>query len=68
MFGKVKKWLGIEGVKLQLILPEEVEAIGGKGTVQGAIRFYSKNTQVVTSLRVVMIEKYRISFCLQISS
>ena len=58
MFGKVKKWLGIEGVKLQLIIPEEVEAIEGKGTVSGSIRFFSKNTQKVTYLRVVMIEKY----------
>ena len=58
MFGKVKKWLGIEGVKLQLLIPEEVEAIDGKGTVSGSIRFLSKNSQRVTHLRVVMIEKY----------
>ena len=56
MFGTVKKWLGIEGVKLELDLPEvvfkQVEAVTGK------IRFYSKNAQEVTSIRVALVEKY----------
>ncbi len=56
MFGKVKKWLGIEGVKLELILPEM--AFEQVGAVSGKIRFYSKNTQSVTRIRLVMIEKY----------
>jgi hypothetical protein len=56
MFGKVKKWLGIEGVKLELELPEKVEA--NAGLVQGKIRFYSMNPQVVTTIKVVMIERY----------
>lgn len=56
MFGKVKKWLGIEGVKLELVLPElAFEAVGA---VSGKIRFYSKHTQAVSSIRLVMIEKY----------
>jgi len=56
MFGTVKKWLGIEGVKLELDLPEvafkEVAALSGK------IRFYSKNAQEVTGIKVFLIEKY----------
>ncbi len=56
MFGKVKKWLGIEGVKLELILPDM--AFEQVGAVSGKIRFYSKNTQAVTRIRLVMIEKY----------
>lgn len=56
MFGKVKKWLGIEGVKLELVLPDM--AFEQVGAVSGKIRFYSKNTQSVTRIRVVMIEKY----------
>ena len=56
MFGKVKKWLGIEGVKLELVLPEM--AFEQVGAVSGKIRFFSKNTQTVTSIRLVMIEKY----------
>ena len=56
MFGKVKKWLGIEGVKLELILPEEVE---GKGQLlEGTIVFTSMHDQVVKKIKVVMIERY----------
>ncbi len=56
MFGKVKKWLGIEGVKLELVLPEMAFEL--VGAVSGKIRFYSKHTQTVSSIRLVMIEKY----------
>ncbi len=56
MFGKVKKWLGIEGVKLELELPEM--AFAQVGAVSGEILFYSKNAQTVTSIKVVFIEKY----------
>ncbi|MBK8563774.1 MAG: sporulation protein [Saprospiraceae bacterium] len=56
MFGKVKKWLGIEGVKVELMLPEmvfeEVEAVSGQ------LVFHSKNQQVVKSVHLKMIEKY----------
>lgn len=56
MFGKVKKWLGIEGVKVELILPEMVfEQVGA---VSGQLIFHSKNTQVVRSIRLKMVEKY----------
>lgn len=56
MFGKVKKWLGIEGVKLELVLPEEV--LEKEGVVRGALRFQSMNPQTVTSIKVVLIERY----------
>lgn len=56
MFGKVKKWLGIEGVKLELELPEM--AFEQVGAVSGQIVFHSKHSQTVTSIRVVMIERY----------
>ncbi len=56
MFGKVKKWLGIEGVKLELILPEEVAL--SSGIVDGKIVLMSMNNQVVTKLNVKMIEQY----------
>lgn len=57
MFGRVKKWLGIEGVKLELDLPDY--AFKEVGALSGKIRFFSKNTQNVKSVRVVMIEKYK---------
>ena len=56
MFKKVKKWLGIEGVKLELILPEKVKE--ADGVVNGKIRFSSMNDQTVDTVRVVMIERF----------
>lgn len=56
MFGKVKRWLGIEGVKLELILPEEVSA--REGLVQGKLRFISMHPQTVTYIKVILIERY----------
>lgn len=56
MFGKVKKWLGIEGVKLELILPEAIDL--SEGVIKGKIRFSSLNTQTVTGVRVIMIERF----------
>ena len=56
MFGKVKRWLGIEGVKLELVIPEEISE-KEKG-VSGKIQFFSMNTQTVTSIEVKMIERY----------
>jgi len=56
MFKKVKDWLGIEGVKLELILPEKVKESSGK--VNGVIRLFSKHQQKVTSVKVVMVERY----------
>ncbi len=56
MFGKVKKWLGIEGVKVELLLPEM--AFEEVGAVSGQLVFHSKNQQVVRSVRLKMVEKY----------
>jgi SpoOM protein len=56
MFGKVKKWLGIEGVKLELILPEEISRKSSK--VNGLLKFTSMNDQTVTYIKVVMVEKF----------
>ena len=56
MLNKVKKWLGIEGVKLDLVLPDEVDR--RKGTLNGKIRLSSMQAQRVTGIRVVMVERY----------
>lgn len=56
MIGRVKKWLGIEGVKLELELPEEVKA--KDGMIYGRLRFQSMNAQTVTGAKVVLIERY----------
>ena len=56
MIGKVKQWLGIEGVKLELVLPEEVDS--REKAVRGSIRLLSLNPQTVTGIKIVLIEKY----------
>ncbi|RLD21751.1 MAG: hypothetical protein DRI69_03205 [Bacteroidetes bacterium] len=57
MFGKVKQWLGIEGVKVELHVPDKISADDTK--VEGTIRFYSMHDQTVKSVRVKLIEKYK---------
>jgi hypothetical protein len=56
MIGKVKKWLGIEGVKMELLFDED--STTQKGVVSGLIRFTSMNSQVVSRIKVVLIERY----------
>ncbi|MEZ5056206.1 MAG: sporulation protein [Saprospiraceae bacterium] len=57
MFGKVKKWLGIEGVKVELEIPTEVSA--KKGSIDGVLHMYSMSEQKVSRLRVKVIERYK---------
>lgn len=56
MFGKVKRWLGIEGVKISMLIPAEVDA--NAGVVEGRLKFESMHTQTVTLVRISITEKY----------
>ena len=56
MFGKVKKFLGIEGVKVEMEIPEEVERASGR--IPGTLTFKSMNPQVVESVTIVLVERY----------
>ncbi len=56
MLGKMKQWLGIEGIKLELELPASFSV--NQGTLEGKVRMYSKSAQTVSGLRLVLIEKY----------
>lgn len=56
MFGKVKRWLGIEGVKVELLLPDTFSL--SSGTLTGQLRFVSMNDQWVEAIEVSLIEKY----------
>ena len=56
MFGKVKRWLGIEGVKVELVLPDEVKA--SEGVIYGRIKFETMHTQKVKSIKLTLTEKY----------
>lgn len=56
MFGKVKKILGIEGVKLALEVPYEVKRTDT--SLIGDIILFSKNEQIVSDIEIKMVEKY----------
>lgn len=56
MIGRVKKWLGIEGVKLELVVPDTFQL--QSGILKGSLRFQSMHSQRVTALRIVLMERY----------
>ena len=56
MLGKVKQWLGIEGVKLELVLSPDFNP--KMGSLAGRIRLTSKHPQTVTAIKIVLVEKY----------
>jgi sporulation-control protein spo0M len=56
MLRRVKKWLGIEGIKVELILPESVSK--KEGHINGTIQFSSMHAQTVASVKLKLIEKY----------
>ncbi len=56
MLKRVKKWLGIEGVKVELILPEEISKT--TGLIEGTIRFTSMHAQTVSSVQLKLVERY----------
>jgi len=56
MLGKFKNWLGIEGVKVELIIPEEIKQ--EDGFVDGRIVFRSKHAQTVSEVHIHISEKY----------
>lgn len=56
MFGKMKQWFGIEGVKVELELPESVKI--RDGVIEGALRFSSMTNQEVEGVRLRLVEKY----------
>ena len=56
MLGKMKQWLGIEGVKLELTVPGGFDL--SAPSVDGTLRLYSKNEQTVSAVRLVLIERY----------
>ena len=56
MFGRVKQYLGIEGVKVELELPEKVRK--AQEQVEGKVRFISLNKQDVTEVKIKLVERY----------
>lgn len=56
MLGKVKNWLGIEGVKMEIETPDRIRL--RDGVLKGAILFQSMNERKVTRVRFKLVEKY----------
>lgn len=56
MIKRIKHWLGIEGVKVELLIPAEVSERAG--VLEGRLRFTSLHDQVVEQVKVVLIERY----------
>lgn len=56
MLGKVKDWLGIEGVKLELVVPPDFKVT--QGSLGGIVRLQSMRAQTVTAIRIDVVEKY----------
>ncbi len=56
MFGKVKKWLGFDSVKVKLkpleVYPRKVE------TINGELELSCKSTALVTYIKIKLIERY----------
>ena len=57
MLGKVKKWLGIEGVKLELELPDTIPA--DRQQIEGRMILFSMSAQTVTGIKMVLVERYQ---------
>lgn len=56
MFGTIKKWMGIEGVRLRLHVlsayPQTVE------TINGEVELYAKSNIIVSGIQLRLIETY----------
>ncbi len=56
-WGKVKQWLGIGGVKLELQIPSTV---GKKDTqIQGQLHITSKSDQIVKEIKIIVEEEWQ---------
>ncbi len=56
MLKRVKKWLGIEGVKVELVLPDTITE--KSSLISGKVRLYSMNPQTISALHFKLVEKY----------
>ncbi|MBP7273133.1 MAG: sporulation protein [Saprospiraceae bacterium] len=57
MLTKLKKYLGIEGVRLELLLPESVPM--HQHNIEGKIHVTSHQTQTVGQIKISIFEKYQ---------
>lgn len=56
MLKRMKRWLGIEGVKLELVVPDAIS--GKQEQISGSILLHSLEDQQVSLIRIILIERY----------
>ena len=56
MLTKVKNWFGIEGVKMDILLPDDIRSVDG--LFSGILVFNALTTQEVLYVKVKMVERY----------
>ena len=56
MLTKVKNWFGIEGVKMDILLPDDIRSVDG--LFSGILVFNALTTQEVLNVTVKMVERY----------
>lgn len=56
MLTKVKNWFGIEGVKMDILLPDDIRSVDG--LFSGILVFNALTTQEVLNVKVKMVERY----------
>jgi len=56
MVGKVKDFFGIEGVRLELFVPEDLNM--SSGMIKGTLKLSSLRDQTVTALSIELRERY----------
>lgn len=56
VFDRVKQWFGIEGIKIEILVPEEVDK--NIGEITGQIYLTSMHAQTLKSVKISLIEKF----------
>lgn len=57
MIGKIKNYLGIESIKLDIVLPEEIHI--DDETIIGKLIISSQRSQMIKSIEIKLVENYQ---------
>src|SRR3989338_4446954 len=55
-FGKIKQMLGVGGVKVEIVAPDEVKKENGR--IDGMLKFTTKTDQTVEGVKVEFLERF----------
>ena len=56
MLNKVKNWFGIEGVKMDILLPDDIRSVDG--LFSGFLVFNSMTSQEIINVNIKMVDRY----------